>query len=241
MDRFSELIIPRSSIESISQQEITPLMVGFAWRASVWRQPPQFIQVILMQLIAASTIFMVGMIPVDRGLNSPNSSRSQLERMERLIWVNGGMTIALLSGINWWMFERGKRYQRLIKLVEQIEDYNQIINSISTLAKVANLTAMDGSSSQNSQIFDILAQIRHNLLTAVEIDRYLRQYPNSTGLTSLARNLINLHHLAEQPELAEYHALLTQAWEIGMSVYQQTNPELPLNVRISRIAAQHDE
>lgn len=226
MDRFSELIILRSSVESISQQEITPLVVGFTWRASVWRKPSQLIQVVLMQLIAASTIFMVGMIPVDRGLNSSNSPRSQLERMERLIWVNGGMTIALLSGINWWMFERGKRYQRLIKLVEQIEDYNRIINSISTLAKVANLTAMDGTSSQNSQIFDILAQIRHNLLTAVEIDRYLRQYPDSAGLTSLAHNLINLHHLAEQPELAEYHTLLSQAWEIGMSVYQQTNPEL---------------
>jgi hypothetical protein len=223
MDRFSELLIARSNIESISQQEITPLTIGFAWRASVWRQPQQLIQIGLMQLIGASLIFAIGMIPIDRILNSSDLSRSPRARTEQLIWVDGLLTILLLSGVNWWIFDRGNKLQRLIKLVEQIENYNQIINSISTLSKVANLTAMGHEPNQIDLILDVLAQTRHNLLIAVEIDRYLRQHPDSAILTSLAHNLINLQNLAQQPELSEYHTLITQAWEIGMSVYQETN------------------
>jgi hypothetical protein len=226
MDRFSELIISQSDVESISQQEITPLTIGFAWRASIWRKPLRLIQVGSIQLIGASLIFSIGMIPIDRALHSANLHRSSRERTEQLIWVDGLLTIAILSGINWWIFARTKRLQKLIKLVEQIEAYNQIVNSISTLAKVAKLTAITSNPNHNIQVFDLLAQTRQNLLTGLEIDRYLRQHPNSAALTSLAHNLIDLQHLAQQPELAEYHTLLTQAWEIGVSVYQETNPNL---------------
>jgi hypothetical protein len=224
MDRFSELIISQSQVESISQQELTPLTIGFAWRSAIWRKPLQLIQVGLMQLIGASLIFSIGMIPIDRVLHRSNLDRSPQERTAQLIWVDGVLTILLLSGANWWMFARTRRLQHLVKLVERIEDYNQIVTSISTLAKVANLTAIDSSPNHHSQIFDILAQTRHNLLTGLEIDRYLRrQHSNSAGLTSLAHNLIDLQHLAQQPELADYHNLLTQAWEIGIGVYQETN------------------
>jgi hypothetical protein len=224
MDKFSELIISQSKVESISQQEITPLTIGFAWKPTIWRKPPQLLQWGAIQLIGASLIFSIGMIPIDRVLHNSNLPRSPRERTEQLIWVNGVLTIALLSGINWWIFARAKKLQKLIKLVQQIEDYNQIVNSISTLAKVANLTAIDSIPNHHTQVFDLLAQTRHNLLTGLEIDRYLRQHPDSAGLTSLAHNLINLQHLAQQPELAEYDTLLTQAWEIGVSVYQETNP-----------------
>jgi hypothetical protein len=223
MDRFSELIISQSDVESISQQELTPLTIGFAWRTSIWRKPLRLIQLGSIQLIGASLIFSIGMIPLDRVLHSANVDRSSRARTEQLIWVDGGLTIALLSGINWWMFARTKRLQKLIKLVEQIEAYNQIVNSIAMIAKVANLTAIDSIPNHNAQVFDLLAQTRHNLLTGLEIDRYLRQHPNSAALTSLAHNLLDLQHLAQQPELAEYHTLLTQAWEIGVSVYQETN------------------
>jgi hypothetical protein len=224
MDKFSELIISQSNVESISQQEITPLTIGFAWKPTIWRKPPQLLQWGVIQLIGASLIFSIGMIPIDRVLHSSNLHRSPRERTEQLIWVDGVLTIALLSGINWWIFGRAKKLQKLIKLVQQIEDYNQIINSIATLARVANLTAIDSIPNHNTQVFDLLAQTRHNLLTGLEIDRYLRQHPDSAGLTSLAHNLIDLQHLAQQPALAEYHTLLTQAWEIGVSVYQETNP-----------------
>ncbi len=224
MDRFSELIISQSQVESISQQELTPLTIGCAWRPTIWRKPLRLIQVGSIQLIGASLIFSLGMIPIDRVLHRSNLDRSPRARTEQLIWVDGALTIALLSGINWWIFDRAKRLQKLIKLVEQIEAYNQIVNSISTLAKVAHLTAIEGIPNHHDRVFDLLAQTRHNLLTGLEIDRYLRQHPNSAGLTSLAHNLIDLQHLAQQPELAEYHTLLTQAWEIGVSVYQETNP-----------------
>lgn len=225
-DKFEELIIPRSTVESIGQQEIGHLMVGFTWRTSVWRQPYKLIQIGLIQIVGAAIIFAALMLPIDRGLNFYRSPQSQQERSTRLIWVDSSITLLTLVGINWWIFHRGKRLQKLQKLVEQIDRYNQIVNSIATLEKVANLTHSQSEPVPNSAIIEILSQTQQNLLAALKIDRYLREYPDSSELTiSIAHNLIHLQNLSQQPQLAEYQILLTQAWEIGMSIYEETNLE----------------
>jgi hypothetical protein len=222
VDKFGELIIPRSTVESISQQEIGQMMVGFSWRADVWRKPHKFLQMCSIQIIGAGIVFMAMMLPVDRALSIYRSPQSQSERLTRLILADGTISLIILSGINRSIFYRGKRFQRLLKLVEQIEQYNQIVHSIDTLEKVANLTSHQCEPAQLSSMMEILMQTRQNLLTALDIDRYFRNYPHASELTiSIARNLINLQNLAQQPQLAEYGTLLTQAWEIGMSVYEE--------------------
>jgi hypothetical protein len=222
IDKIDELIIPRSLVESIGQQETGPLMVGFTWRKNVWRQPYKLIQVGLLQIVGASIIFAAMMLPVDRALHIYRLPQSQSERSTQLVLFDSTITLIGLGGINWWIFNRGKKMQRLLKLVEQIEQYNQIVHSISTLAKVANLTNNQCEPAQISSMIEILNQTRQNLLIALKIDLYLRQYPHSTDLTiSIAHNLIKLQNLAQQPQLAEYGTLLSQAWEIGMSIYDQ--------------------
>lgn len=228
VDKFSELIIPRSTVESIGKHEIGNLMIGFTWRQNVWRQPRKLIQIVSIQIIGAGIVFAAMMLPVDRGLNVYRSSQSQAERSTQIFLVDGGITIGILAGINSWILRRGKHLQRFLKLVEQIEQYNQIIESIITLQQVAILTNHQPESHHTDSTIEILSQTRQNLLTGLEIDRYLDQYPNSDQLAvSIAHNLINLQDLAHQPQLAEYGTLLSQAWEIGMSVY--TEVTCPVN------------
>jgi hypothetical protein len=220
--KFGELIIPRSIVESISQQEIGQMMVGFSWRLDVWQKPHKFLQMCSIQIIGVGIIFMAMMLPVDRALNIYRPPQSQSDRSIRLILVDGTISLVILSGINRSIFYKGKRLQRLLKLVAQIEQYNQIVQSIDTLAQVANLTSHQCEPTQIASMMEILTKTRQNLLTALDIDRYFRHYPNASELTiSIARNLINLQNLAQQPQLAEYETLLTQAWEIGMSVFEE--------------------
>lgn len=80
MDNLVELIITRSCVESIAQQEITSLTVGFSWRNTLGRQPRKLIQVGLIQLIGLSIIFMLGMLPIDRVLMRSHPSSSNIER-----------------------------------------------------------------------------------------------------------------------------------------------------------------
>ncbi len=224
MDKFSKLIISRSTIESVSKQEIGNLMVGFTWRANLWRQPAKLVRVGLIQLIGASIIFTATMLPVDRVLNPVRLALPQTAKIQRLVLVNGGIMLVLLGGVNLWIIQRGKRFKRLFKLVEQIETYNLIISRITTIAKITNLASPNIESSETTAIIDILTQTRQNLLTALEIDLHLRQHPESTEFNiSIAHNLLDLEYLAQQPQLAEYNTLLNQAWEIGMSVYRETN------------------
>jgi hypothetical protein len=224
MDEFNRLIISRSTIESVSKQEIGNLMVGFTWRRNLWRQPAKLIQVGLIQLIGASIIFAVTMLPVDRVLNPVRLALPQTAKIQRLVLVNGGIMLVLLGGINWWVIQRGKRCKRLLQLVDRIENYNLIINRIATIAKITNLAEPNTEPGKTATVINILNQTRQNLLTALEIDLHLRQHPESTELNiSIAHNLLDLEYLAQQPQFAEYNTLLSQAWEIGMSVYQETN------------------
>jgi hypothetical protein len=222
VDKISELIIPRSTVESIGQQEIGQLMVGFTWRNNVWQKPHKLIQMGLMHIVGAAMIFTAMMLPIDRVLHVYHPPQSQSDRIVRLVWIDGTITLLMLIGIDRWIYDRGKRLQKLLKLVEQIEHYNRIVTSIGTLEKVADLAQHQGEISQAENMMEILSKTRQNLLIALEIDRYLRQYPNSSELTlAIANNLIDLQNLAQQPQLAEYGMLLTQAWEIGMSVYEE--------------------
>jgi hypothetical protein len=224
MDKFSGLIISRSTVESVSKQEIGNLMIGFTWRANLWRQPSKLIQVGLIQIVGASIIFTATMLPVDRILNPVRLALPQTVKIQRLVLVNGGIMLVMLGGVNWWIIQRGKRFKRLLKLVEQIEQYDRIVSRIATIAKITNLATPNIESRETAAVIDILTQTRQNLLTALEIDLHLRQHPESTELNiSIAHNLIDLAHLAQQPQLGEYNTLLSQAWEIGMSVYRETN------------------
>lgn len=225
LDKFDELIISRTTVESIGQQEIGQMMVGFTWRSDVW-QPHKLIKVISIQVIGAAILFAAMMLPIDRALNTDRPSQSQSDRLAKLIWVDGTITLATLGGVNSWIFYRGKRLKKLLKLVEQIEQYNRIVNSIATLEKLTNLTNYQCEPSQADSMMEILARTRQNLLIALKIDLYLRQHLHADELiASITHNLIDLQNLAQQPQLVEYGMLLTQAWEIGMSVYHETNIE----------------
>jgi hypothetical protein len=226
VDKITELIIPRSTVESIGQQEIGSLMVGFAWRRSLWKNSRKIAQVVLMQIIGFSTIFTALMLPIDRVLHSYYPPPSQQARALEIFWVDSSITAIILIGINRWIYRRGKQLHKLLKLVEQIEHYNQIVMAIDTLETLARLTN-NGSDRSPDSIVEILTKTRHNLLVALQIESHvdrLRQQPSSSDLTLIiSTNLIDLQNLARQPQLAEYGPLLTQAWEIGMSVYHETD------------------
>ena len=232
MDKFSELVIGRSQVESLSRQEIGNLMVGFTWRLSLWKQPIKLLQMGCIQIVGAGIIFMVATIPLDRILSVYSKTSSQRDRSTQLILVNGVLTATVWGGINGWIFYRGKRLQKLLKLVEKVEEYNQIVRSIETLVKVTSLTNQNVESVQIQTVLDILSQTRQHLVTALEVDSYLRQHDSSSMITSslaesaptaIAQNLIALHDLANQPQLAEYATLLDRAWEIGISITGEIN------------------
>jgi hypothetical protein len=227
MDRFDSLIIPRSTVESLSHQEIGDLMVGFTWRKNLWQQPRKLMQLAAIQLVGGAIILMVAAIPIDRILSVRTPTMTPTQRATQLLLVDGIFTLSVLAGINWWIGDRGKRLQKLLNLVEKIERYNQIVRSIETLVRVTSLTDSNIDGDRITIVMDILAQTRHNLLAALEIDYYLRDRDRSATLTTafiesapneIAHNLIALQQLAQQPQLAEYATLLNQAWEIGLSI-----------------------
>jgi hypothetical protein len=219
MQEFDELLIPRATVEELSQQEISNLTIGGSWRRNWRKNPQQIIQIGLIQLVGAAMIFAIAMLPVDRAFQISSSSLLPPTKVSRLIWIDGAITLAILGGINWWMIDRGRRTRQLIKLVELVEEFNRIVQAITTIAQITNLTTPH-TGHDNEIVRDVLKKTRHNLLTALQIERHLQQQPLTPELNiSIAHNLLNLQHLAEQSQLAEYQTLLTQAWEIGMSVY----------------------
>ena len=229
MDKFTELIINRSTVESLGQQEIGNLMVGFAWRENIWHKPAKILQVACLQVIGAIAIFTALMLPIDRALHSYLTPPSQQVRLTKLVCVDMTITLLILVGVNQWIYQRTKQLRRLLKLVEQIEQYNQIVSAIDTLETLANLTNAPSTQLAPTSVLEILTKTRQNLIVALQIESHseqLHQYSNSSELTiAIAHNLIALQNLATQSQVAEYGTLLNQAWEIGMSVDRDTTIE----------------
>ena len=222
MDEIGKFIISRSTVAAISKLEIGQLAIGFAWRNDVWRKPHKLIQAISIEIIGAMMVFMLLMLPVDRLLNVDRSPPSASERFERLVWVDGTITIIIILGINRAIYLRGNRLQRSLDLVDKIDSYNQIVASIVALNRVTDI----GNITDNA--IEILSKTRHNLLAALEIDRYRRHYPHSSPLAlTLDRHLIDLPPPEPNLELDVWGISMERVWEIGTSIYEETgNPKI---------------
>jgi hypothetical protein len=220
--KIGELIISRATVEAIGEQEIGQLTIGWSWRKDVWQKPHKFIQMVSIQIVGAVMVFTAMMLPIDRLLSVYRVPNSQIQRFTQLIWVDGIVTTIIVIAANRWIFLRGRRLQNLLKLVEQIDRYNQIVTSIETIEKVTDIATIGTEASSPAGSLEILSKTRQNLLIALEIDKYLRQYPDSAAIAlTIANNLIDLQHLAKQTHPDEYGILLDRAWAIGASIYEE--------------------
>jgi hypothetical protein len=217
-----QLLIPLREIEHVTEIEVGQVFVAGTFRPSALLRPTTIINFAAKQLLAIGLVWMVGMIPVARWVES-NYGELPVHQ-QKFIAINSSLDALVITGWNLYMWRRSKQVKTLLRLLDEIDQFNRILQSVNVVQELA--TARGGMSKPDLEVQRVLQLTRQNLLAALQVDRLLRKYRDSNSLhqslvQEIESNLADLQQLRTYKELNDYGQLLHQACQIGLNVYQE--------------------
>jgi hypothetical protein len=217
-----QLLIPLREIEHVTEIEVGQVFVAGTFRPSALLRPVTVINFAAKQLLVVGLVWMVGMIPVARWVEGNYGDLAI--HQQKFITINSSIDALVVTGWNLYMWRRNRRVKTLLRLLDEIDQFNRILKSVSVVQELA--TARGGVSKPDLEVQRVLQLTRQNLLAALQVDRLLRKYRDSDSLhrslvQEIESNLADLQQLRTYQELNDYGQLLHQACQIGLNVYQE--------------------
>jgi hypothetical protein len=217
-----QLLIPLREVEHITEIEVGQVFVAGTFRPSSLRKPVTLINFAAKQLLAVGLVWMVGMIPVARWVEGNYGDLAT--HQSKFVAINSSLDMLAITTWNLYMWRRSKQVKTLLRLLDEIDQFNGILQSVNVLQELA--TTRGGVSKPDLDVLKVLQLTRQNLLAALQVDRLLRKYRDSDSLhrslvQEIESNLAALQQLRTYQELNDYGQLLHQACEIGLNVYQE--------------------
>jgi hypothetical protein len=215
-----QLLIPLREIEHLTELEVGEVFVARTYRASALKRPMPLLNFCAKQLLAAGLVWMVGMIPVARWIESNQGAID--ENQQAFVAINSSIDLTVVTGWNLYMWRRRKRIKILLRLLDEVDQFNRIIQSVNVVRELS--VARGDVGSPDGEVLRILQLTRQSLLAGLQVDRLLRAYQNSHHIQrslvqEIETNLADLQELRTHRELDDYGQLLHQACQIGTSVY----------------------
>ena len=171
-----------------------------------------------------------------------------LRKLDLIVNNISGLSIVIVNTIilsflsllafNCYLWQKAKKLKLLVKLLEKISDYNNLIGDIQILANIDRLASKNISTNpeqeQNlDEFFTILNLTRNSLLNSIELENFIydRREINKNSLSTLAldrdRLLARLENnladvtVSEIDSDRDYREILNEAIDLGLSVHQE--------------------
>jgi uncharacterized membrane protein len=218
---LSTLSISAREVEHLTNLEIGNLFVARTYRPSVLIKPQGLWRFGLAQLLAIGLTTMVSVLPVSAVLDRD----SPATRTTKIPLYCGSISLLILAGGNYYLWQRQQRVRVLLRLLDEVDRFNQVVQSAVLLQQLATVS----TASHPAEDLDRVLQLtRQNLLASLQIDRLLR---NSQGMhyglwRDMEANLAHLQQIDGGAVGDEYGRLLAQAGQIGLDVYREMQPNL---------------
>jgi hypothetical protein len=217
-----QLLIPLREIEHLTELEVGEVFVSRTYRTSALKRPVPLLNFCAKQLLAVGLVWMVGMIPVGRWMEGNYGPID--ENQQAFVAINSSIDLTVITGWNLYMWQRRKRVKTLLRLLDEVDQFNRIIQSVNVVKELA--VARGDVGSPDSEVMRVLQLTRQSLLAGLQVDRLLRAYQDSHPIQrslvqEIETNLADLQELRTHQELDDYGQLLHQACQIGTSVYKE--------------------
>jgi hypothetical protein len=219
-----KLAITYPELEHLTGLEVNHSFAGVAIRPHVWHSAGGLGKIISLNIAGFILAFGLTAIPVERVVGKIFTDGSNLINWHRVIAVNAALDLSILGVINIFLWQKGRRLKNLFILLERVDRFNEIVSSIELFQEFDRSTAGVNLANIPPQLENTLQSTRTNLITAIQIDRLLRQNQladrSLDRLTAtLTQNLISLNDLTDHHD--ELPQLWQEAWEIGDRVYRE--------------------
>jgi hypothetical protein len=200
-----QLMIPLREIEHLTELEVGEVFVSRTYRTSALKRPMPLLNFCAKQLLAVGLVWMVGMIPVGRWIEGNYGPID--DHQQQFVAINSSIDLTVITGWNLYMWRRRKRIKTLLRLLDEVDQFNRIIQSVNVVKELS--VARGDVGSPDSEVMRVLQLTRQSLLAGLQVDRLLRAYQ------------ADLQELRTHRELDDYGQLLHQACQIGTSVYKE--------------------
>jgi hypothetical protein len=167
-------------------------------------------------------VWMLGMIPVARWIESSYGPLD--DHQQEFVAINSSIDLTVITCWNLFMWRRQKRIKTLLRLLDEVDQFNRIIQSVNVVRELA--VARGEAADLDGEVLRVLQLTRQSLLAGLQVDRLLRAYQDSHHIQrslvqEIETNLTDLQELRTHRELDDYGQLLHQACQIGTSIYKE--------------------
>jgi hypothetical protein len=217
-----QLLIPLREIEHLTELEVGEVFVASTYRTSALKRPIPLLNFCAKQLLAVGLVWMTGMIPVARWVES---NQGQIDENQQVfVAINSSIDLTVITCWNLYMWRRRQQMKTLLRLLDEVDQFNRIIQSVNVVRELS--VARGDVASLDVEVLRVLQLTRQSLLAGLQVDRLLRAYQDSHHIQrslvqEIETNLADLQELRTHRELDDYGQLLHQACQIGTSVYKE--------------------
>lgn len=228
---LAALFIEPSEVEEIIDLNITASLAVDLNCTLKERKPQQLFSLLLSQLstllLIAIFIFPLSLMLLDSSGNLPPDAR----RISQLLLLLSLLCLGCLAGWNYYLWRQIPRVKSLVRLLTEVNKYNQAIEAIALLESIdlARDNQEDSSSVKNHQeVIEVLQATRKSLLSALKVEKLMRKHQDFLGqrhevLANFETNLQTLLSFQTSPQAEEYQNLIDGALQIGLAVHKEVN------------------
>jgi len=226
---LEDLRISDRELERLSGLDVSNIFVGGifggVYRPSIFQSVSRSLQFLLTEVLVFALLFIftlpLGLAVTRNSVNSFNQWSVVLLFLQTTL----GTAIVLMIGWNLYMGLRVRRMKSLMRLLDEVDQFNQVLSAIDVLDR---LNAVKSSQQQfdRQQVLSALGLARDTLVSGLTTEKILR---DSRGLlarsgdlaANIERNLVAIETLEVSDRADEYGQLLREALQIGLSVQHE--------------------
>ncbi|MGD2183487.1 hypothetical protein [Lusitaniella coriacea] len=224
---LNQLQIPIEELEDAVDLNPRLMLATDICRVFILKHRQQLLSVVLTELLTFVAIVAFAMplgLIVNRSLGFFSNDPTDIRAFFAVLF---GVSWTLLSSINFYLWQKAKKLKSLAKLMNEIEKYNQVIQSIDLGVRLDLARNPQQEISQDLQeMMRVLRTTRQSLIDALKVERIIREHQTILGnrnelCNTLATNLETLMTFELRNETSEYGSLVQNALQIGIAVYRE--------------------
>lgn len=227
---LEDLKITAREIENLSGFDVNEVFIGGVlggvYRPSSLRRPKRLAFLCLTEIFVFVLTFIfslpIGILAIR---NSPHAI-SSLPEIFQFLQLTLGVTLAVILLWNVYMSLRIKRIKTLARLLDEIDKYNEVIQSLVLLNKLETVGNLSINLTSRDEVIEVLNVTRVTLVCALMAEKVLRENQALLTrrydlLTNIENNLVTLRALEVRVQADEYGQILNNALQISLSVHKE--------------------
>jgi hypothetical protein len=216
---FATLSISPRTVEKLTGKEVSDSFIGGifggVYRPIALKCWSGKFTLMAIELIVAGLVFVFS-LPIGLFLIRASNADGS-----RVLVIAGAMTIGVMIAWNIYMRIQLKPLKRLLLLLDEVDRFNQMIETLTIFEQLGKNSAHDQRS-----LFSALELTRDNLNTAMATEKLWRENhrlldQQTNFLAHLESNVVVLKNLEMQQQAQDYQQVIHEALTINLAVQRE--------------------